>query len=194
LKKGDKFQRNVRAQDVTEEYVDLESRLKAKQVVESRLLSFMDKATDTKDLLSYSNELANVQEQIEQMKGRMRYIDQNVAYSTVEVRMYQKLEGSKLLDDSDERNAFERAAAAMKGSSKAILAFLEGLVIVLAGAIPILILLAVVIVPLGIMYRKTRYRRSRLDRPVSDRNTGYGMAVEVVEPEQTNEKRGEKKE
>src|SRR5690606_81422 len=40
LKKDDKFQRNVRAQDVTEEYVDLESRLKARQVVEQRLLSF----------------------------------------------------------------------------------------------------------------------------------------------------------
>ncbi len=178
LKKGDKFNRNVRAQDVTEEYVDLESRLKAKQVVEARLLGFMDRATDSKDLLSYSNELASVQEQIEQMKGRMRYIDQNVAYSTVELRMYQKLEGGKDVDN-EERNAFERAASAMKGSSKAILSFLEGLVIVLAGAIPILILLAVVLVPLIILYRKSSIRRARMEKPEQKAPyTGYGMKVD----------------
>ena len=41
LKKDDEFQRNVQGQDVSEEYVDLEARLKAKQVVEVRLLSLM---------------------------------------------------------------------------------------------------------------------------------------------------------
>ena len=55
LKKKDTVpQRNVKGQDVTEEYVDIQSRLKAKQVVESRLLSFMEKATDT-NRVNFSN-------------------------------------------------------------------------------------------------------------------------------------------
>src|SRR5690606_978152 len=102
-----------------------------------------------------------------------------VAYSTVELRMYQKLEGAKN-QNTEELNAFERAAAAMKGSSKAILAFLEGLVVVLAGAIPILILLAVILVPLIIFYRKSNFRRARIEKTEQQPSvpyTGYGMKV-----------------
>ncbi|HEY0827196.1 MAG TPA: DUF4349 domain-containing protein, partial [Bacilli bacterium] len=85
------LQQTVQGQDVTEEYVDLTSRLKAKQAVESRLLAFMEKADKATDLLNFSNNLGSVQEEIEQIKGRMRYLDQNVAFSTIEIRVYQPL-------------------------------------------------------------------------------------------------------
>ena len=49
------LERNVTGQDVTEEYVDLESRLKSKRAVEKRLLEFMDDAEKTDDLLKISN-------------------------------------------------------------------------------------------------------------------------------------------
>jgi len=152
LKKDETFQRNVQGQDVTEEYVDLTSRLKAKQVVEQRLLGFMEKATDTKNLLDFSNQLAKVQEEIETIKGRMRYIDSNVSYSTIELRMYQTLE-KKEPKKEENRNAFLRAGEAMKGSAEAIVSFFEGLLIVLAGAFPILIVLAILAIPLRIGYR-----------------------------------------
>lgn len=48
-----------------------------------------EKATKTTDLVAFANELERIQAEIEQMKGRMRYIDQNVAYSTVEIRLYE---------------------------------------------------------------------------------------------------------
>src|SRR6185437_2903736 len=57
-----KFQKSMEGQDVTEQYIDNTSRLKAKQVVESRLLAFMEKATNSHDLLEFSNELGRVQE------------------------------------------------------------------------------------------------------------------------------------
>lgn len=54
---------SITGQDVTEEYIDLESRLKSKQAVESRLLSFMEQAEKTEDLLAISKDLAKVQEE-----------------------------------------------------------------------------------------------------------------------------------
>ncbi|MBB3109046.1 hypothetical protein FHS18_001098 [Paenibacillus phyllosphaerae] len=84
------LEKSLQGTDVTEEYVDLEARLKARQVVEARLLSFMDKATKADDLLKFSTELGEVQTEIERIKGRMRYLDQNVAFSTVELRVYQQ--------------------------------------------------------------------------------------------------------
>lgn len=83
------LQRSIEGQDVTEEYVDLESRLKAKQIMEEQYVAFMKKATKTADLVAFANELERIQSEIEQMKGRMRYIDQNVSYSTVEIRLYE---------------------------------------------------------------------------------------------------------
>lgn len=77
------FQKNVHGQDVTEEYFDIHSRLGAKQFVEARLLDFMEKAQRTDDLLAFSSELAKVQEEIERFKGRIRYLDQIVEYSTI---------------------------------------------------------------------------------------------------------------
>lgn len=158
LKKGDEFQRHVQGQDVTEEYVDLSSRLKAKQVVETRLLSFMEKATGTKDLLEFSNELARVQEEIERIKGRMRYLDENVTYSTIELRMYEVLE-RQAKKSAEDANVFERAASAMKDSAAAVLAFLEGLLVVTFGLIPILVFLLIVLIPVWLIIRKTRQNR-----------------------------------
>ena len=45
--------RNVTGEDVTEQYIDLESRVKSKRIVEERLLEFMGKAEKTEDLLKY---------------------------------------------------------------------------------------------------------------------------------------------
>ncbi|UUZ85551.1 DUF4349 domain-containing protein [Paenibacillus sp. P26] len=91
------LQKNVQGQDVTEEYVDLDARLKAKQVAESRSLSFMEKATKTDELVAFSNELGKVQEEIERIKGRMRYLEQNVAYSTIELRISQIISSAEVI-------------------------------------------------------------------------------------------------
>lgn len=179
LKKEDtKAQRNIQGKDVTEEYVDIASRLKAKQVVEGRLLSFMEKAIDTKNLLQFSNELARVQEEIEAIKGRMRYIDQNVAFSTVEIRMYEKV-GKALTVLAKKDNVLTRAGDAMAGSGKALLAMFEGIFIVLAGALPILVVIGLVVALIWIIYRKTRYNGPR---------QSTGAYVTSVEKEQVVEK------
>lgn len=133
------LQRSLDGKDVTEEYVDLDSRLKAKQVVETRLLSFMEKATKASDLVSFSSELGKVQEEIERIKGRLRYLDQNVAFSTIELRMYQNLDGVSTL--KKEESMWTRAGQAMKESSQAVFNFLEGLLVFAAGMIPILIIM-----------------------------------------------------
>jgi hypothetical protein len=159
-KKDSKAERSIQGKDVTEEYVDIESRLKAKQVVEGRLLSFMEKATDTKNLLQFSNELARVQEEIEAIKGRMRYIDQNVAFSTVEIRMYEK-EGKAQAQVEKKDNVLTRAGDAMRGSGEAVLAMFEGFFIVLAGALPIVVVIGLLVALIWLIYRKTRYTGPR---------------------------------
>lgn len=148
--------RSMNAQDVSEEYVDLEARLKAKQVVEARYLQYMEGAARSEDLIRYTNELAAVQEEIERMKGRMRYLEQNVAYSTVDLRVYERIAGAS--GASNGSGLAERMGDALRNSLNAMIATAEGVLIVLAGALPI----AIVAVLLGFpIYRVVRRRKAK---------------------------------
>jgi cell fate (sporulation/competence/biofilm development) regulator YlbF (YheA/YmcA/DUF963 family) len=158
------LQRTVHGSDVTEEYVDLTARLKAKQVVEARLLSFLEKASKVDELVKFSNELERVQEEIERIKGRIRYLDQNVAFSTVELRMYTRLDARVApLNTETDKNVFERASSALKGSAVFIAKVLEGVVVIAAGALPILILLGAIAIPVIYYYRKRRRPPTNID-------------------------------
>jgi hypothetical protein len=152
------LQRSVQGQDVTEEYVDLDARLKAKQAVEARLLAFMDKAQKTEDLVAFSNELSKVQTEIEQLKGRMRYLDQNVALSTIELRMYQKLEGTAGAMKTGQPAFLDRLEKTMSSSWQVLVEIAQGIVIVIAAVLPVLVLCGIGLV-IYLLARKRRQRR-----------------------------------
>ncbi len=78
---------NVSSQDVTSEYVDLQSRLDAKQAAEKKLLEIMNGAEKTEDVLAVYNQLQQIQTEIESLKGQMKYYEQSVALSAVSIRL-----------------------------------------------------------------------------------------------------------
>lgn len=143
--KHEQLQRSIQGQDVSEEYVDLESRLKAKQLMETQYIEFMKKATKSTDLVAFANQLGEIQEQIEQIKGRMRYIDQNVSFSTVELRLYQTEKPVTTIQTKEQSPLGERASEALKGSMNALSVMFQWLVVVLAAALPVLVVAAVVV-------------------------------------------------
>jgi hypothetical protein len=77
--------RTISGDDVTEEYVDLGSRLKNLEATRDRLMTLLDKATKVDDALSVNTALTDVQGQIEQIQGRMQYLKQSSALSTINV-------------------------------------------------------------------------------------------------------------
>ncbi|TCM99268.1 uncharacterized protein DUF4349 [Paenibacillus sp. BK033] len=151
-----KFERQISGTDVTEEYVDLQSRLTAQQVVEERLLAFMDKATKADDLVKFSEQLATVQENIERLKGRIRYLDNNVSYSTVELRLYQSNAKEDTLSVED--GLGDKMSKALQDSVNAMITVLQGLLVFVAGALPILLLIVIIGLPLYWLRGKFRSR------------------------------------
>ncbi|QTH46106.1 DUF4349 domain-containing protein [Cohnella sp. LGH] len=149
-----KFEREVQGSDVTEEFVDLEARLKTQQTLEARYLDFMNKATKTDDLVKFANPLAQVQETIEQIKGRMRYLDQNVAFSTVNLRLYQSDTEEIRKEEKKEKDFEDRISDALSGSANVLRQFGEGLLVVLAAMLPVLIVVAVLGIPTYYIVRK----------------------------------------
>lgn len=77
--------RSISGEDVTEEYVDLESQLRNLEATRDRLLSFLEKATRVEDALQVNQAITEVQGQIEQIQGRMKYLKQSSALSTITV-------------------------------------------------------------------------------------------------------------
>ncbi|MGC9040960.1 MAG: DUF4349 domain-containing protein, partial [Roseiflexus sp.] len=75
--------RSVSGDDVTEEYVDLESRLRNLEATRDRLRDLLARAEKVEDALQVNQALTDVQGQIEQIKGRMHYLKQSAAMSTI---------------------------------------------------------------------------------------------------------------
>lgn len=75
--------RSVSGEDVTEEFVDLGSRLRNLEAARDRLLDLLNQATRVEDALQVNQALTDVQGQIEQIQGRMNYLSQSAAFSTI---------------------------------------------------------------------------------------------------------------
>ncbi|SHH32460.1 DUF4349 domain-containing protein [Virgibacillus chiguensis] len=130
---------NISGQDVTEEYVDLESRLQSKKVVEKRLLAFMEQAEKTEDLLAISEDLAEVQEEIEQITGRMNYLQNKADLATVHIEIqenYVSIEDGNL-------NTWEATKQQFIKSINFLLKVISNVFVFIAGNMPVLILISV---------------------------------------------------
>lgn len=90
LSKGVSFfdRKEISARDVTEEFVDIEARLKAKQTLEKRYLELLNKANKVSEILEIERELANIREEIEAKQGRLKYLQSRVSMSTISIEMY----------------------------------------------------------------------------------------------------------
>jgi len=81
---------SVNGQDVTEEYSDLEAQLKNAQAQEKAYLAVLDKAKSVEDILKVQSYLGSIRQQIEQLQGRIQYLQNVTSYSTVTVAFEQE--------------------------------------------------------------------------------------------------------
>ena len=75
------------AEDVTEEYVDLEAQLSNLLATEAQYLALLEKAETVEDMLKVQKELSSVRGQIEQIEGRIKYLEQTSETSLIEVNL-----------------------------------------------------------------------------------------------------------
>jgi len=81
---------SANSEDVTDQYVDLQSRLRHLQAKETELLKFLGEAEDTEAVLAVYEHLDEAQAEIEQVKGRMAYLEKLSAMATITVELYPK--------------------------------------------------------------------------------------------------------
>lgn len=80
--------KRISSKDVTEEFIDIEARLKAKIELEKRYLELLSKAKNVKEMLEIERELSSIREEIEAKQGRLKYLNNKVSLSTLNVEFY----------------------------------------------------------------------------------------------------------
>ncbi|WP_034260065.1 DUF4349 domain-containing protein [Altibacter lentus] len=115
-------QRDISRQDVTEEFVDLEARLKAKRELETRYLELLKQAKNVKEMLEIERELSNIREEIEAKQGRLQYLQSRVSMSTIHIEFY------KLTSETGITQSYgQKMLNALKGGWDGISIFFLGL-------------------------------------------------------------------
>ncbi|CAM4005620.1 DUF4349 domain-containing protein [Lederbergia lenta] len=153
------LERNVTGLDVTEQYVDLESRLKSKRVVEERLLNFMEKAEKTEDLLKISDDLSKVQEEMEVLVGQIKYLENQTSYSTINISMQESRVVVPGIDNKN-LNTWEKTKKQLVTSTNFILSAISGLTVLIIGNIPVILLLLIIG---AVIYFKVKRKKKNQD-------------------------------
>ena len=94
--------RNIRTEDVAKQFVDLESRLKTKREVQERYKEILrKKAGKIEELLSAERQIGELQEEIEATISKLNYLKDQVAYSTINLEFYEKVNEQNIAEDND---------------------------------------------------------------------------------------------
>jgi hypothetical protein len=149
---------SAEGQNVTEEYVDLSARLQNLQATADRVRSFLDDAQTVEDALNVNRELSRLEGEIEAMTGRLQYLSQSAAYSTLTVSMTPDALAQPF------EVAGWRPQGVARDAAQALVSALQGLATLLIWlGIVVLPLALIVLLPFGLIgWGLLRWRRRSL--------------------------------
>lgn len=140
--------------DVTEEYIDLEARLRAQRALEAQFLEIMKRAAKVSDALEVQRELATVRGEIERVEGRRRFLENQSALSTIKIT----LQTPAPLVSAETAGFFGGIKEAFGEGLDVAAAIIIGLVRVGVALVPVLLLIGA---PLVLIWRVLRRRFPR---------------------------------
>ena len=117
----------IEALDVTEEYVDIEARTKTKKELQNRYIALLERAETIEEILRIEREIGSLQTEIETVEGRMRYLRDRVAFSTLNVTYYQEIDVPEIDIPAVPFGFFSKFAEGIKSGWEGFLWFIIGL-------------------------------------------------------------------
>ena len=154
---GNVTQKNESVEDVTLQYVDVESRKKALETEQERLLELLSQAENMEDLLAIESKLSDVRYELENYGSQLRMLDNQIDYSTVNV----DVDEVERVTDTGEKSFFGEIKERFGDSLYTVGRDMRGFVIVILGSLPILVVWAVIIIVVVLVVKKIRKRRKQ---------------------------------
>lgn len=132
-------------QDVTEQYSDMQAQLRNAQAQETEYLNILKKATKVEEILSVQSYLGSVRAQIESLQGRIKYLENVTAFSTIEALLTEELVISLPTREFRPMAIIREAVQSLIAIGQDVIAAVIWIVIVGGGiAIPVAIVVLVV--------------------------------------------------
>ncbi len=149
------------SQDVTEEYTDLSARLRNLEATEEELRELLatvrERTGKAEDILAVYRELTNIRSQVEQLKGRMQYLERTAAMSAVTIDLVPDVLAQPIAGTGWRPSA--TVAEALRSLVRTLRFLVDAGIVVVFYVLP---LLAVVLVPVaGLLLVWRRWRKNR---------------------------------
>ncbi|WP_243348849.1 DUF4349 domain-containing protein [Parabacteroides sp. FAFU027] len=123
---GDVTKKSITARDVTDEYIDVEARLKNKKLYLEKYTELLSKAGNIKDILALQEKIRLIQEEIESKEGRLKYLNDQINYSTLDLTLF--IDTDKTPTAVESNSFLYRLKSALTGGWKAFVSAIIGLI------------------------------------------------------------------
>ena len=158
----------VKGQDVTEEFIDIEARLRATRALELQFMEIMKRATSVDEALNVQRQLASVRGDIEKIEGRKRFLENQASLSTIKIRAQ-----TPAAISASGSGFFYKLTESFGSGLDVALNFVLGLVTVLIAILPFLIF---IVLPFYLvsryLWRKARRRKTAAEIAEEEINNG----------------------
>ncbi len=145
---------NVTGQDVTEEFIDLEARIKTQKALELQFLEIMKQASKVADALEVQRQIADVRTEIEKLEGRKRFVENRASLSTITVNI-QSPKPIAVSTTGFGRSVRDAVSDSVELASGMVLFFIRFVIVM----IPVF---TFVLLPLGLILRYLMRRAKRI--------------------------------
>jgi hypothetical protein len=164
---GDLRTQNIETDDVTEAVVDLESRITTAEASVDRLRALTDEAGSVPDLTALESELLARETTLEQLRGELRTLEDQVALATITVTLATE-DGAPVVEDEDDLPSF---LGGLEAGWDALVAIVAVALAVLGFLVPFLVPAAVIAAVVLLLLRRSRRRAARADVAASAATT-----------------------
>lgn len=152
-------------EDITAQYFDTDAYVKSLRTQLERLEAILTDAQKLSDIIELEKEIARVRLEIEENTTVLQQYDNLVSYATVDISLYEVAELTEVLPADQDLGT--RIKNAFYSTINGLVTFLEGFVVVLIAALPVLALLGVIAVAVVLIVRAVRKRRTKRKNAVA---------------------------
>jgi len=152
---GNVSEANVSGQDVTEDFIDLEARIRTQKALELQFLEIMKQARKVEDALEVQRQIADVRTDIEKLEGRKRFLENRSSLSTITVNIRAPKVVEVVNTTGFWRTVRDSVSESLELASEMVLFFVRFVIVM----VPIAVF---VILPLGLILRYLIRRAKRI--------------------------------
>ena len=128
-------------EDTTDYYYDTESRIELLETRYAKLEEYLRSASSMEDIITLESEMSDILYQLDELKGAKRSLDNQIAYSTVNIDLEEIVKASSVSYESG--GLGERMKNGIVATFRGVVSFLENLLVFLVAALPVFALLGV---------------------------------------------------